>query len=162
MSYYQIWTDGACSQNGDWIGGWGYALIEDVDDTETIHEACGGARDTTNNRMEMMAAIEGMKFVAKEIELAWGDEVELYSDSAYVVNCIVKEWYVKWRDNGWTKKGGLKNAELWKELIECYEWFEKNGFYINFHKVKGHSGVKWNEYADRLAVRGGEEIRKEG
>lgn len=94
----------------------------------------------TNNDMELTAFIEGLKTL-KRYDIC----VEVYSDSAYVVNTINQKWYVKWRANNWNKKGGLANADLWKEAIELYEKFEN----ISVIHVKGHNGDLYNEKVDK-------------
>lgn len=93
----------------------------------------------TNNFMEIAAVIAGLKCLKRK-DLP----VKIYSDSAYVVNTIQNRWYVKWRNNGWDKKGGLANRELWIELIGLYESFP----FITFEKVKGHNGIDGNEVVD--------------
>jgi ribonuclease HI len=102
--------------------------------------------------MELTAMIEALKLVKnKKIE------TEVYSDSAYIVNCINLKWYEKWKTNNWknSKKDPVKNKELWIELIDLIESFDK----IKIIKVKGHSGIELNEKADELANKGIESIR---
>lgn len=145
-----IYTDGACSNNqsSDNIGGYGAIL------TYKNHkkEIFGGSINTTNNIMELKAMIEALKLVKnKKIE------TEVYSDSAYIVNCINQKWYENWRRNNWknSKKDPVKNKELWMELIDLIESFDN----IKIIKVKGHSGIDLNEKADELANKGIESIR---
>lgn len=93
----------------------------------------------TNNAMEMTALLEGLRAInLPEIP------VVAHLDSAYVVNSIENGWYKKWESNGWTKKGGLANAELWKELIEEIRRFP----FFSIKKVKGHNGDQYNELVD--------------
>lgn len=124
-----IFCDGACSGNGkeDNVGGWGAVLKY----KEQLKEICGGASMTTNNIMELTAAIEALKTL-KSSDLV----VDIYSDSAYVVNCFNNGWYHKWRINGWlnSKKEPVENRALWEELIDLYESFHK----VTFYKIKGH------------------------
>lgn len=94
----------------------------------------------TNNAMEIKGLIMGLKAIKRP-----DIPVIAHLDSAYVVNCIENGWYKKWENNGWTKKGGLANAELWKELIEEIRRFP----FFSIKKVKGHSGDRWNELVDR-------------
>lgn len=93
----------------------------------------------TNGAMEIKAVLMGLRAIKiKNIP------VEIYSDSAYVVNTLNNKWYIKWESNGWDKKGGLANSQLWKELIEEYRKFP----FISVNKVKGHSTNKWNNLVD--------------
>lgn len=145
-----IYTDGACSNNqsADNIGGYGAILSY----KSHIKEIFGGSVNTTNNIMELTAMIEALKLVKnKKIE------TEVYSDSAYIVNCINLKWYEKWKTNNWknSKKDPVKNKELWIELIDLIESFDK----IKIIKVKGHSGIELNEKADELANKGIESVR---
>jgi ribonuclease HI len=133
MKKIVLFCDGACSGNGKElnIGGWGAVLSYDGQ----TKEICGGAAPTTNNIMELTAVIEGLKCLkSKSIP------VEIYSDSAYVVNCFRNGWYHKWRTNGWqtSKKEPVENRLLWETLINLYESFQT----IAFYKVKGHLDVK--------------------
>lgn len=93
----------------------------------------------TNNAMEITGLLEALKAIKNS-----NIPVKAYLDSAYVINTIDNKWYVKWRENGWTKKGGLANAELWKELVEQIERFP----FFELVKVKGHSGDEYNELVD--------------
>ena len=124
-----IFCDGACSGNGQEgnVGGWG-AVLKYKDQTK---ELFGGALMTTNNVMELTAAIEGLKAITSK-----NVHVEVYSDSAYVVNCFTNGWYHKWRLNGWrnSKKEPVENRELWETLLELVESFER----VTFYKIKGH------------------------
>lgn len=145
-----IYTDGACAgnQSNENIGGYGAVLLYKGHRKE-IYD---GEINTTNNKMEMKACIEALKTLkTKDIP------VEVYTDSAYVCNCINQKWYVKWRSNGWrnSKKDPVENKELWVELLELVESIED----IKFIKVKGHSGVELNELADDLANKGMDQFR---
>ena len=145
-----IYTDGACSgnQHDTNIGGYGAVLLYKGHSKE-IYD---GEINTTNNKMEMKACIESLKTLKKK-EIP----VEVYTDSAYVCNCINQKWYVKWRSNGWknSKKDPVENKELWVELLDLVESMED----IKFIKVKGHSGVELNELADQLANKGMDKVR---
>jgi|LGOV01.1.fsa_nt_gb ribonuclease HI len=145
-----IYTDGACSgnQSSTNIGGWGAILMYRGHEKEIF----GGTKNTTNNIMEMTAIIEVLKTVNnKDLE------TEIYSDSAYIVNCINQKWFVNWRKNGWknSKKQSVKNKELWIEMLKLLESFVK----IKLIKVKGHAGIEYNEKADELANKGIESVR---
>ena len=105
-------------------------------------EISGGTKQTTNNIMEITAVIEALKLLKRECE------VELYSDSSYVVNCFNNGWIYNWIKNNWitSGKGAVKNKELWQEL---YELTKKHK--VKFIKVKGHSDNKFNNRCDELA-----------
>jgi len=144
----KLFTDGGCRKNG--IGGWGVVFVCG----DVVKEVYGGTTNTTNNKMELTAVIEALKRVKRR-----DIPIEVYSDSAYIVNCFNDKWYVKWRRNGWINSRGqpVENKDLWEELINLVESFDN----IEFVKVKGHSGVEFNERADQLANQGIEELLKE-
>mgnify|MGYP001066856649 CR=1 FL=1 len=138
-----IYTDGACSgnQNEENIGGWG-AVLEYGEHIKTIF---GGEINTTNNRMEMLALLEALRCLKKD-----GLPIRIFSDSAYLVNCLTKKWYEKWRNNGWitANKTPVENKELWEELLKQIARHEK----IHFYRIKGHLNLdkptqleKWYE-----------------
>ncbi len=132
-----IYTDGACSGNPG-PGGWGVVLMY----KDNIKELSGFKRDTTNNIMELQAVIEGLKI------LKFACEVEIYSDSAYVVNAFKQKWIDSWIKNNWRTAGKepVKNQEEWKEL---YDLIQKHT--VKFFKVKGHSDNEYNNRCDELA-----------
>ena len=132
-----IYTDGACSGNPG-PGGWGTILMYKANKKEIS----GGSKNTTNNVMELTAVIEGLKL------LKYPCEVDLYSDSAYVVNCFEQGWIYNWVKNNWKTSGKepVKNQELWKELYDLTKIHK-----VNFHKVKGHSDNQYNNRCDKLA-----------
>ncbi len=134
-----IYTDGGCLNNPG-PGGYG-AIIEDAGKYQKLS---GGYRLTTNNRMEMMAAIVALKKVVEQ-----GRPVTLFSDSSYLVNGIRKGWAKKWRRCGWKKSDNSQalNSDLWKELLNLIE-----GRAIQFHWIKGHAGNALNEQCDKLAA----------
>ena len=106
-------------------------------------ELSGGFRFTTNNRMEILGAIKGLETLTEPCQ------VELYSDSQYVINAITKGWARKWRSKGWMRSKTEKamNSDLWERLLALVSAHD-----VNFHWVRGHTGVEENERADRLAV----------
>lgn len=133
-----IYTDGACSGNP---GPGGYAAIIMLNDNKK--EIYGAEQNTTNNRMELMAAIAGLKALKKPCE------VSLYSDSAYLVNAYNNNWINSWKKNGWknSSKEEVKNIDLWQEL-ECLRIIHD----VTFIKVKGHADNEYNNRCDELAV----------
>jgi ribonuclease HI len=133
-----IYTDGACTGNPG-PGGYGVVLLYN----EHRKELSGGFRRTTNNRMEMMAAIVGLQTLNQPCE------VILYSDSKYLVDAVAKGWARKWRANGWkrNKKESAKNPDLWQQLLDLCDRHQ-----VEFRWVKGHAGDAENERCDQLAV----------
>lgn len=141
----ELFTDGACSGNPG-PGGWAFLLRHPK--TGKAVERSGGEPDTTNNRMELRAVIEGLGSLTRP------SIVELYSDSQYVLNGL-KEWMAGWKRKGWrtASKQPVKNVELWKQLDALKDRHE-----IHFHWVRGHDGHPENERVDRLAVEARERI----
>ena len=137
MEKVVIYTDGACSGNPG-PGGWGTILFY----KDNKKEIWGNKKDTTNNVMELTAVIEGLKL------LKYPCEVELYSDSAYVVNGFDKGWIYGWIKNNWlnSSKEPVKNKELWEELYNLTKIHK-----VHFNKVKGHSDNEYNNRCDELA-----------
>lgn len=133
-----IYTDGACSGNPG-KGGWGAVLKYG----EIEKEISGYDANTTNNRMELTAAIEAMKSLKAPCE------IELYSDSAYLVDAFLKGWVYGWKKNGWRKSNGddVKNPDLWVELLQLGSLHQ-----ITWVKVKGHSDNEYNNRCDKLAT----------
>ncbi|MGG3987426.1 ribonuclease HI [Bacillus smithii] len=145
-----IYCDGACSGNqfNENVGGWG-AVLKYKDKRKEIY---GGEKNTTNNVMELTAAIKALA-VLKTTNIP----VEVYADSSYLVNGM-NEWVHNWVKKGWktTKKKPVENKELWIKLKELVD--KQND--IKFIKVKGHNGIELNEKADELANKGMEELRE--
>lgn len=136
---YEIYTDGACSQNGTWDGGWAVVVVADG---EVISEFGGHEKETTNNRMEMLAFIGALEY-AKNLPV---QNVSIHTDSAYVSNAFAQRWIVNWIKNGWknSKKEPVKNKDLWEKIIS-YE-------IPKIIKVKGHADNLYNNRVDKLAV----------
>lgn len=130
-----MYTDGACSGNPG-PGGWGWVIPEG-------EAAYGGAEETTNQRMELTAALEAVKAIPGPLHIV--------SDSTYVVNCFRDNWWQGWLKRGWknSQRKPVANRDLWEPLIELYQ--ERD---VTFAWVKGHSGDRWNDRADELAVAG--------
>jgi ribonuclease HI len=135
---YTIYTDGACSGNPG-PGGWGVVIFDNNNKQKNIS---GSEKNTTNNRMELSAAIMALK------KIKTNSEVTIYTDSTYVKNGIT-EWVLKWKENGWknSNKKPVKNKDLWVKLVNLCE---KNR--ISWKWVKGHSTNKYNNLADTLAT----------
>ena len=139
-----IYTDGACSGNPG-PGGWGAILKFGGHEKELS----GGARETTNNQMELMAAISALEAIKRPCSIA------VYTDSNYVKNGITT-WIHGWRKNGWktAAKKPVKNADYWKRLLAALQPHD-----VEWHWVKGHSGHPENERADELARQGMEPFK---
>ena len=137
MEKVTIYTDGACSGNPG-PGGWGAILMCQG----KKKEIAGGCKNTTNNIMEITAVIEALKL------LKYACEVDLYSDSVYVVNDFKQKWIDNWKKNNWktASKEPVKNKELWQELDKLTQIHQ-----VKFHKVKGHSDNEFNNRCDELA-----------
>ncbi|MBQ7668699.1 MAG: ribonuclease HI [Clostridia bacterium] len=132
-----IYTDGACSGNP---GPGGYGAILMCNDKKK--EISGGEKNTTNNKMELLAAVEALKLLKMPCE------VDLYSDSAYLINCFNNNWLESWKKNGWknSKKESVKNIDLWQELDKLNQIHK-----ITWIKVKGHADNEYNNRCDYLA-----------
>ncbi len=136
MKSVSIYTDGACSGNPG-PGGWGAILIYNGIEKEIS----GGEADTTNNRMELTAVIRALALLKEPCA------VTVTTDSQYISRAINEGWLKKWKAAGFTKKGGLKNAELWRELDGLLQTHD-----VRFVWVKGHAENEYNNRCDRLAV----------
>lgn len=144
MNFVEIYTDGACRGNPG-PGGWGALLRYG----SAEKQLWGGARETTNNRMELSAAIEALNALKRPCR------VKLYTDSEYLRRGIT-EWLANWKRNGWrtAARQPVKNADLWQALDQAASRHK-----IEWHWVKGHSGHPENEVADMLANRGIDELK---
>ena len=138
MEEITIYTDGACSGNPG-PGGWGAILMFG----DTKKEISGGLDNTTNNVMELTAVIESLKILKRPCK------VDLYSDSAYVVNAFLQKWIYGWIKKNWRTAGGdsVKNKELWQELYSLTKVHD-----VTFNKVKGHADNEFNNRCDEMAV----------
>ena len=132
-----IYTDGACSGNPG-KGGWGALLMFG----STVREISGYSPATTNNRMELSAAIEAIEALKEPCE------VHLYSDSSYLVNAINEGWLKRWTANNWktAAKKSVENIDLWQKILALIRVHD-----VTFHKVKGHSDNPYNNRCDELA-----------
>lgn len=137
MKQVTIYTDGACSGNPG-PGGWGCVLMYG----QHKKEMSGGEPQTTNNRMEIQAALSALS-ILKEPCL-----VDIYTDSAYLCNAVEKKWLANWQRNGWktASKSPVENQDLWQSLLSLM-----NRHTVTFHKVKGHADNEYNNRCDALA-----------
>ena len=134
----KIYTDGACSGNPG-PGGYGAILIHE----DIIKEISGKEKLTTNNKMEITAVLKGLELIK------YSCDIEIYSDSSYVVDSVEKGWLFNWEKNNWRKsdKKEVKNIDLWKEMLKYLRMYN-----IKFIKVKGHSDNEYNNRCDTLAT----------
>lgn len=144
MNDVKIFTDGACRGNPG-PGGYG-VVLECMDGKGQLYvkELSGGYKDTTNNRMELMAVLKGFEALAKPCR------VQIYSDSQYIINAFNLGWLNSWVLNGWSrgkKKEPVKNEDLWRHILEHY-----NKHQVEFIWVRGHAGHPQNERCDVLAT----------
>lgn len=144
MTTVKIYTDGSARGNPDGPGGYG-AVLQFVDSKGELHEKelSAGYRRTTNNRMELMAAIVGLEALNRPCQ------VELYSDSKYLTDAFNQHWIDNWVANNWSRgrSGPVKNIDLWERLLAA-----KAKHQVTFIWVKGHAGHPLNERCDRLAT----------
>lgn len=138
MKEVNVYTDGACSGNP---GKGGYCAILLYGDNEKV--VSGFEDNTTNNRMELLAAIMGLKALKEPCK------VNLYSDSQYLINAFNEGWLISWQQNNWknSSKKEVKNVDLWKEMIDLTSIHD-----VVFIKVKGHSDNEYNNRCDKIAV----------
>ncbi|HBL84219.1 MAG: ribonuclease HI [Clostridiales bacterium GWF2_38_85] len=146
MKEINLYTDGACKGNP---GAGGYGAILEYNGKEK--ELSGGEKQTTNNRMELMAAIAGLEALTESCN------VNLYSDSKYLVDSITKKWVYAWKNKGWIKadKKPALNVDLWERLLRMLEVHQ-----VKFIWVRGHNGHQYNERCDMLAVAAAEKYSK--
>lgn len=139
----KIYTDGSCAKNPG-PGTWAVIFVPATGPTFSI----SGKSETvtTNNRMEMTAVLEGIKAAKCNPDIPPDEKLEVYCDSAYVVNCFKKGWHKKWRQNGWLGSSGkpVENKDLWESLLLIVD-------NVEFVKVKGHADDKYNNLCDELA-----------
>lgn len=144
-----VGCDGGCRGNQfkENIGGWG-VVLKYKDFEKKIK---GSERNTTNNRMELMGCIKALESITNKTI-----PTEVYTDSAYLHNCLTQKWYVNWRKNGWrnSQKKPVENKDLWVRVLDLIDEFKD----IKFFKSKGHSGDELNDLVDRLANEAMDEI----
>lgn len=151
----EIWTDGASTAtHPKKPGGWAYAYVVDG---ALIAFGYGAETNTTNQRMEMLAVINGLKNIAshKELKNIEFNHIRIITDSAYIFNAMTQKWYINWKFSNWTTIDGqkVKNRDLWQQLIDLESYYTKNKIIVTWRKVKGHKGVLYNEVVDKLATK---------
>jgi ribonuclease HI len=136
---FDLWTDGACRQNPG-PGGWAYILLNDG---KVVDQQSGGDPNTTNNRMEIRAVIEGLATLKNP------STITVHLDSAYVQHAFTRGWLRSWQKNNWRtrKQKPVKNRELWQQLLAAAAPHQ-----ITWLRIKGHAGIHLNEACDRLAT----------
>lgn len=146
----EVYTDGSAKNNGqeNAYGGWAYIVLVNGG---LAHSDYGYLYNTTNQQMELFAAIEACIYLDNRYSSF--DKFVIYSDSAYLVNCVNNNWYSKWLETGWKNSKGepVANKSYWNLLIPYFDDYR-----FTFEKVKGHSNVKYNNLADELAQRAAE------
>lgn len=144
MEEMQIYCDGACSGNqfDNNNGGWGAILKY----KNHVKKTYGGEDNTSNQRMELTACIKALETIKVN-----SIHIDLYCDSAYLINCMNEKWYERWERNNWrnAKNKPVENQDLWVRLLALIRKYD-----ISFHKVDGHKGIDLNELADKLARMG--------
>lgn len=163
----ELYTDGSCLKNPG-AGGWAY-VIRYWDTPEgsdlpnpTVLENKQGFRLTTNNRMEILASIEGIRRVISMIKdgtLQGATQLDVYSDSEYLCNTVNQRWIDRWQDNNWMTSGfrgsqpqPVKNKDLWEQVLEVKKELQSLSINLTMTHIDGHAGHEFNEKADKLAV----------
>lgn len=151
---FEIYTDGSLKKRGkfDTFGAWGFIVVRD---SIQIYDASGGEYQTTNQRMELRAIVEALKYA--QANRRGNERVTIYSDSAYAINCYEKEWYINWINNGWinSKKESVANQDLWMDIIPFFD-----NFWYTFKKVKGHGDSFWNNKCDVMVQNCSEQMKR--
>ena len=156
IAQLEIYTDGSCKKLGTnaTFGGWSFIALRGG---ERIYEVAGCEYGTTNQRMELLAIRNALEFAQKNRHP--NENVVIYSDSAYAINCYNDEWYTRWQRNGWTNAKGedVANQDLWIDIIPYFD-----NFWYTFEKVQGHAGDFWNERCDEIAQSHALTLKKNG
>lgn len=156
MRTLEFYTDGAFSSKSE-MGGWASICIEE----ETVIDVqYGNEPFSTNNRMELTAFLTALETI-NTIESRYVN-VTIYTDSAYISNCINEKWYLKWLSNGWktSDKQDVKNQDIWSRILALYIKLKSKISGLQVVKLKSHNGNKWNNYVDVLAVRARKELEE--
>lgn len=150
----EIYTDGSLKKLSSKMtfGGWGFIVVRD---SKKIYEAAGSEYGTTNQRMELEAMRQALNY-ASQIRRP-SEKVALFSDSAYLINCYMKEWYITWMRNGWVNANDkpVANQDLWRDIIPYFD-----NFWYEFQKVKGHADNYWNILCDELAQDAADKLKR--
>ena len=150
----EAYTDGSAKGNGtkNAVGGWAFLVMEN---DMIVFSDMGGEENTTNQKMELLAAVYACEFLSSHYSNF--DSFTIFSDSAYLINCVNNKWYNKWLENDWLNSKGepVANQMYWKALIPYFDDYR-----FTFVKVKGHSNIEYNIYVDKLAQEAAEK-RKE-
>lgn len=149
----EIYTDGSLKKRGNQtFGGWGFIAVQD---SVQVEARAGSEKDTTNQRMELTAIAEALKYASTTRRT--NEKIVIHSDSAYAINCYRQGWYHGWMANGWVNSKGdpVANQDLWYQIIPYFD-----NFWYEFKKVEGHTGNYWNERADELAQAAAEGLKK--
>ena len=153
---FEIYCDGSTRGNGkeNAVGAWAYLIHENGNVLRTDKDA---EKNTTNQRMELTAAINALDWATQEIVNPF-DRLIVYTDSAYLHNCYMQKWYKNWEINGWknSKKQPVANQDLWERLIKYFEMPE-----VEFVKVKGHANDYYNNIVDEMAQTASAKLRSE-
>jgi ribonuclease HI len=154
---FEIYCDGSTRGNGkeNAVGAWAFLVLGAG---TKIYQNCQAEANTTNQRMELTAAIQALDYLFYNEICVPFDSIKVYTDSAYLHNCYTQKWYVNWQNNGWrnSKKEPVANRDLWEKLIHYFEMPE-----VDFVKVKGHAGDQWNEIVDELAQNASQKLKEE-
>ena len=154
---YEVYCDGSTRSNGkeNAVGGWAYVVLQDG---KQIHSQSGATKNSTNQRMELTAAIMALHYLFQNEICQPFDSVKVFTDSAYLHNCFSQQWYKSWQMNGWknSKKQPVANQDLWEELIEYFDQPE-----VEFVKVKGHADNSLNNLVDGMAQNASALCKKE-
>lgn len=150
----EIYTDGSLKKIGKTttFGGWAFLVIKD---NECLYCGVGGENSTTNQRMELTAVLEAIKYAAANRRP--NERVTIYSDSAYLINCYLHDWYIMWQNNGWrtSSRKEVANQDLWIQIIPYFD-----NFWYSFKKVEGHAGIYWNEECDSYAQQEADKLKR--
>lgn len=149
----ELYTDGAFSSKTE-MGGWGMVCVRN---NHIICEASGYEPYSTNNRMELTGFLCALETVNKLLPTS--ADMVIYTDSAYVANCFNQGWYRKWMSNGWrtADRQDVKNQDILRNIVALYIKLQAR-ISLTIEKVKGHSGNKWNEYCDKMAVQARQQL----
>lgn len=153
MEVAYFYTDGSSNPRTK-EGGWAFCLTNDPKSKNIVYKDCGHKKDTTNNRMELVAVINALHY--GYFNLGNTKKIQVYSDSEYVSNPIYFGWLNDWRKNNWIKNDGseTKNADLWEEMYQVLKKYKFRKIQVDIMWVKGHNGHFFNDVCDKMAKKG--------